>query len=153
MCESRTRTEDSGELIEAVRRKPYSVCSSTRWTPESLLLSPSEEAPMPASPPIDPPCLTPAEMEALRGAGAWYAKYHSRLVAELADDPSAYAEIKREKYLTLVAALRKLGCDMALPDELRGHERPTRRVIADAHGARDAAWSDADRPPGMPSAR
>lgn len=73
--------------------------------------------------PSDPPALTPAELEALRGAAAWYAKYHAVRIAELADDPSAYAESKREKYLTLVAALRKLGFDMALPDELRGHER------------------------------
>ena len=67
--------------------------------------------------------LTPAEVEALRGAGAWYAKYHAVRVAELADDPSAYAEHKREKFLTLVSALRKLGFDMAVPDVLRAHER------------------------------
>ena len=67
--------------------------------------------------------LTPAELDALRGAGAWYAKYHAVRVAELADDPSAYAEIKREKYLNLVAGLRKLGFDMALPDGLRSQER------------------------------
>jgi hypothetical protein len=67
--------------------------------------------------------LTPAELDALRGAGAWYAKYHAVRVAELADDPSAYAEAKRETFLTLVAALRKLGFEMAIPDELRPHER------------------------------
>lgn len=67
--------------------------------------------------------LTPAELEALRGAGAWYAKYHAVRVAELAGDPSAYAEHKREKFLTLVAALRKLGFEMALPDALRDEER------------------------------
>ena len=67
--------------------------------------------------------LTPAEVEALRGAGAWYAKYHAVRIAELADDPSAYAEHKREKFLTLVSALRKLGFDMAVPDVLRPHER------------------------------
>jgi len=67
--------------------------------------------------------LTPAEVEALRGAGAWYAKYHAVRVAELADDPSAYAEHKREKFLMLVSALRKLGFDMAIPDALRSHER------------------------------
>jgi len=73
--------------------------------------------------PSDPPLLTPAELEALRGAGAWYAKYHASRIAELADDPSAYAEIKREKYLTLVVALRKLGFEMALPDALHSGER------------------------------
>lgn len=67
--------------------------------------------------------LTPAELEALRGAGAWYAKYHAVRVAELAADPSAYAAHKREKFLTLVGALRKLGFEMALPDALRSNER------------------------------
>jgi hypothetical protein len=67
--------------------------------------------------------LTPAEIDALRGAGAWYAKYHAVRVAELADDPSAYAEHKREKFLALVAALRKLGFEMAIPDALRSPER------------------------------
>jgi hypothetical protein len=63
--------------------------------------------------------LTPEELKALRAAGAWYAKYHAVRIAELADDPSAYAEHKREKFFTLVTALRKLGFEMALPDALR----------------------------------
>lgn len=67
--------------------------------------------------------LTPAELEALRGAGAWYAKYHAVRVAELADDPSAYAEHRREEFLTLMGALRKLGFEMAVPDGLRTPER------------------------------
>lgn len=67
--------------------------------------------------------LTPAELEALRGAGAWYAKYHAVRIAELADDPSAYAEAKREAFVTLVTALRKLGFDMALPDALWADEQ------------------------------
>jgi hypothetical protein len=67
--------------------------------------------------------LTPTELEALRSAGAWYAKYHVVRVAELADDPSAYAESRRGKFLALVSALRKLGFEMALPDELRSSER------------------------------
>jgi hypothetical protein len=89
--------------------------------------------------------LTPAELEALRGAGAWYAKYHAVRVAELADDPSAYAEHKREKFLTLVGALRKLGFEMAIPDGARPHAQ--RRVavssreehIAILRGGRDEA--------------
>jgi len=44
-------------------------------------------------------------------------------VAELAEDPSAYAESRRDKFLALVSALRKLGFEMALPDELRSNER------------------------------
>ena len=67
--------------------------------------------------------LAPEELEALRAAGAWYAKYHAVRIAELADNPSAYAEHKREKFLTLVTALRKLGFEMALPDALRAYER------------------------------
>jgi hypothetical protein len=73
--------------------------------------------PLPAS------TLTPDELAALRSAGAWYAKYHASRVAELADDPSAYAERRLEGFLTLVDALRKLGFDMALPDSVRQRER------------------------------
>ena len=67
--------------------------------------------------------LTHDELRVLRSAGAWYAKYHSARMAELAEDTSAYAERKTEDYLTLVAALRKLGFEMALPDALRPVER------------------------------
>jgi hypothetical protein len=67
--------------------------------------------------------LTASEIEALRAAGAWYAKYHAARVADLADDMSAYAEQRRERYLTLVTALRKLGFEMALPDELQAQVR------------------------------
>lgn len=63
--------------------------------------------------------LTSSELEALRAAGAWYAKYHAVRIAELADDPSAYAEVRREKFLALVSGLRKLGFEMAVPDALR----------------------------------
>ncbi|HMS73317.1 MAG TPA: hypothetical protein PKB03_09820, partial [Baekduia sp.] len=58
--------------------------------------------------------LTDDELRVLRTAGAWYAKYHSARMAELAKDTSAYAERKTEDYLTLVTALRKLGFEMAL---------------------------------------
>lgn len=75
-------------------------------------------------PSVDPSAqLTSGELDALRAAGAWYAKYHGPRVAELADDPSAYAERKREEFMTLVSGLRKLGFDMALPDALRPAER------------------------------
>lgn len=67
--------------------------------------------------------LTPEELAALRRAGAWYAKYHVTRIAELADDPTAYAERKREDFLALVAGLRKLGFDMALPAPLQAIER------------------------------
>jgi hypothetical protein len=67
--------------------------------------------------------LTAEELAALRSAGAWYAKYHAARMAELADDPSAHALRRKEGFLTLVEALRKLGFDMALPDGLRQIER------------------------------
>ena len=67
--------------------------------------------------------LTLEELSALRGAGAWYAKYHAARIAELANDPSAYAEMRRGRYLALVAGLRKLGFDMALPDALNAIDR------------------------------
>ena len=44
-------------------------------------------------------------------------------MTELAEDTSAYAERRRDDYMMLVAALRKLGFDMALPDALRPVER------------------------------
>jgi len=69
--------------------------------------------------------LTPSELEALRAAGAWYAKYHAARIDDLAGDPSAYAAQKREKFRTLVTALRKLGFEMALPDGLRPQGRRT----------------------------
>jgi hypothetical protein len=69
--------------------------------------------------------LSRAEVDALRSAGAWYAKYHVVRVAELAEDPSAYAEERRERFLALVSGLGKLGFKMALPDELRSAEQQT----------------------------
>jgi hypothetical protein len=67
--------------------------------------------------------LTPAELDALRSAAAWYAKYnHAKIEASL-DDPSAYAMVQRERYVALVSGLRKLGFDMALPDGLLADSR------------------------------
>ncbi len=67
--------------------------------------------------------LTTAELDALRGAAAWYAKYHHAKIEEALDDPAAYAVVRRERYVDLVAALRKLGFDMALPDALAARLR------------------------------
>lgn len=67
--------------------------------------------------------LTQAELDALRGAASWYAKYNHAKIEEALDDPSAYAMIQREKYIALVSALRKLGFDMALPDALAARLR------------------------------
>lgn len=67
--------------------------------------------------------MTPAELEALRGAAAWYAKYNHAKIEDSLDDPSAYAMVQRERYVALVSALRKLGFDMALPDALAAELR------------------------------
>jgi hypothetical protein len=67
--------------------------------------------------------MTSAELDALRGAAAWYAKYNHAKIEESLDDPSAYAMVQREKYVALVSALRKLGFDMALPDALAAELR------------------------------
>jgi hypothetical protein len=67
--------------------------------------------------------LSAEELRVLRSAGAWYAKYHAARMAELAEDTSAYGERRRDDYLLLVTALRKLGFDMALPDALRAIEQ------------------------------
>jgi hypothetical protein len=67
--------------------------------------------------------MTPAELDALRGAAAWYAKYNHAKIEESLNDPSAYAMVQRERYVALVSALRKLGFDMALPDALAAELR------------------------------
>ncbi|MEJ7785742.1 MAG: hypothetical protein WKF96_13130 [Solirubrobacteraceae bacterium] len=67
--------------------------------------------------------MTPAELDALRGAAAWYAKYNHAKIEDALDDRSAYAMIRRERYIALVSALHKLGFDMALPDALAAELR------------------------------
>lgn len=64
--------------------------------------------------------LTASEREALVAAASWYASYHAHAIAADADDPSLAAITDRERYVSLVAALRKLGVRIALPDELTG---------------------------------
>jgi hypothetical protein len=53
--------------------------------------------------------LTEREAAALAAAGSWYANYHARMIAERADDQSAYAVARRERYDELLSGLRKLG--------------------------------------------
>lgn len=67
--------------------------------------------------------LTGEELNALRGAGAWYASYHARQIAGEVGKGTAYAVEARERYLALVSALGKLGVGVALPDELARHDR------------------------------
>ncbi|MCC6223312.1 MAG: hypothetical protein IT201_07440 [Thermoleophilia bacterium] len=63
--------------------------------------------------------LSEQELQALLEAAAWYARYHHRMIAEQADDPSALAETRRERFRDLHAGLRKLGIALREPDGLR----------------------------------
>jgi hypothetical protein len=69
--------------------------------------------------PRELPDFSEREIEALRGAAVWYAKYHAGAIASAAQDPGAYAVAEREEYLALVAALDKLGVRLRLPDALQ----------------------------------
>lgn len=62
--------------------------------------------------------LTPEERDALLGAATWYANYHARIIAELADDRSSRAVVQRDRYYALVHALRKLGVRLPPPEIL-----------------------------------
>ena len=62
--------------------------------------------------------LEDSEVDALTGAAAWYFKYHGRMIAERADDPSAQALAQRDDFHDLHAALWKLGVQLALPEGL-----------------------------------
>lgn len=64
------------------------------------------------------PELDPAELDALRDAALWYAKYRAPDIARQADERSASAVVAREEYLALVTALRKLGVRIRIPDAL-----------------------------------
>ena len=62
--------------------------------------------------------LSDSEQAAVRAAAVWYFKRHARIIAEEADDESARAVARRDDFLELHGALRKLGIPIALPDEL-----------------------------------
>jgi hypothetical protein len=59
--------------------------------------------------------LSEEELVQIRGAATWYAKFHARIIAERADDPSAMAAAQRDRYLTLIGGLRKLGARVVDP--------------------------------------
>jgi hypothetical protein len=62
--------------------------------------------------------LSARELQALRGAAVWYAKYHAATVTASAGERAADAVSEREEYLDLVAALHKLGVRIRVPDAL-----------------------------------
>jgi len=59
--------------------------------------------------------LSEAELEALVGAATWYAKYHERIISELADDHSALAVARRTRHQELYNGLAKLGVRLRRP--------------------------------------
>lgn len=59
--------------------------------------------------------LTAEEVRALTSAATWYAKYHESMIAEHADDRSAYAVARREEFGRLYTGLRKLGVRLRPP--------------------------------------
>ncbi|MGH3032455.1 MAG: hypothetical protein ACRDNE_17165 [Gaiellaceae bacterium] len=58
------------------------------------------------------------ELNALLEAASWYAKYHHRMIAEQADDPSAMAVARRDRFRALHDALDKLGVRLRRPEGL-----------------------------------
>jgi hypothetical protein len=62
--------------------------------------------------------LSDPEQAAVRAAAVWYFKRHARIIADEADEQSAAAVARRDDFVELHTALRKLGVPIALPDEL-----------------------------------
>lgn len=71
------------------------------------------------SPDLGMPDLSESELRALVAGATWYAKYHERMIAEYADDPSAFAVSRREHFQELHNALRKLGVRLRPPAGIR----------------------------------
>lgn len=63
------------------------------------------------------------ELAALTSAATWYANYHAGIIADRADDDSAYAVAQRERYSALVTGLRKLGIRLPPADTTREESR------------------------------
>jgi len=73
-----------------------------------------------AANPVESPLLdlSDEELAALTAAAAWYAKRHEDMISALADDTSAAGSGQVDRYLSLHAALWKLGVRLRLPDGL-----------------------------------
>lgn len=63
--------------------------------------------------------LSERELDALVAAATWYAKYHERMIAEIADDESAVALVRRERHQLLYDALGKCGIRLRRPAGIR----------------------------------
>lgn len=59
--------------------------------------------------------LSGAELDALVAAASWYAKYHEAIIAESADDESALAVTRRQRFQHLHDGLRTLGVRLKPP--------------------------------------
>jgi hypothetical protein len=62
--------------------------------------------------------LSDPELEALIGAATWYAKYHERMISDLADDASALAVARRARHQEFYYALAKLGVRLRRPESI-----------------------------------
>ena len=60
--------------------------------------------------------LSERELDAVIGAAVWYAKYHERIITELADDRSALAVSRRDRYRQLYNGLAKLEVRLRRPE-------------------------------------
>lgn len=67
---------------------------------------------------VDLPTLSEQELTALLEAATWYAKYHERMIAEAAADPSAMGTARLDRFRALHGALLKLGAQVRHPDAL-----------------------------------
>lgn len=79
--------------------------------------------------------LTDDELVEIRSAATWYAKFHARIIAERADDPSAQAVAQRNRYLTLIGGLRKIGARVVDPTAPVTSLVPARDGVADSRRA------------------
>lgn len=83
--------------------------------------------------------LSEEEIAQIRGAATWYAKFHARIIAERTDDPSAMAVAQRDRYLTLIGGLRKLGAKVFDPTA------PVTSLIPARDGDRATDASESER--------
>lgn len=63
--------------------------------------------------------LSQPEFDAVLEAAAWYAKYHHQIIAAQANDRSARAVARRDRFRSLHDALAKLGVPLRRPDGLQ----------------------------------
>jgi hypothetical protein len=59
--------------------------------------------------------LSETELDAVIAAAVWYAKHNASIIAGLADDRSAMASARRERYQELHTGLAKLGVRLQRP--------------------------------------